>query len=44
MPLRIYTHFMEVSEFTRSQVLTQATTAMLAQANVIPQNALSLLQ
>ena len=35
---------LEVSEFTRYQVLSQATTAMLAQANVIPQNALSLLQ
>ena len=34
----------EVSRFTRSQVLSQAATAMLAQANVIPQTALSLLQ
>ena len=34
----------EVSNFTRSQVLSQAATAMLAQANVVPQTALSLLQ
>ena len=34
----------EVSRFTRSQVLSQAATAMLAQANVVPQTALSLLQ
>jgi flagellin len=34
----------EVSQFTRYQVLSQATNAMLAQANVLPQNALSLLQ
>lgn len=34
----------EVSEFTRSQILAQAATAMLAQANVLPQNALALLQ
>ena len=34
----------EVSGFTKFQILTQATTSMLAQANVIPQNALSLLQ
>ncbi len=34
----------EVSEFTRSQILSQAATAMLAQANVLPQNALALLQ
>ena len=34
----------EVTEFTRSQILSQAATAMLAQANVLPQNALSLLQ
>ncbi|MDA0747666.1 MAG: flagellin, partial [bacterium] len=34
----------EVSQFTRSQILTQSTTSMLAQANVLPQNALSLLQ
>ncbi len=33
----------EVTEFTQSQILVQATTAMLAQANVLPQNALSLL-
>ncbi len=34
----------EVTDFTRSQILSQAATAMLAQANVIPQNALALLQ
>jgi flagellin len=34
----------EVSEFTRAQVLTQAATAVLAQANALPQTALSLLQ
>ena len=34
----------EVSSFTRAQVLSQAATAMLAQANVVPQTALSLLQ
>ena len=34
----------EVSRFTRAQVLSQASTAMLAQANVLPQTALSLLQ
>jgi len=34
----------EVSQFTQSQILVQSTTAMLSQANVIPQNALSLLQ
>ena len=34
----------EVSEFTRAQILTQAATAMLAQANALPQAALSLLQ
>jgi len=34
----------EVSEFTRAQILSQAATAMLAQANVLPQNALALLQ
>ena len=33
----------EVSGFTQSQILVQATTSMLAQANVLPQNALSLL-
>jgi flagellin len=33
----------EVTAFTRSQILSQAATAMMAQANVIPQNALSLL-
>ncbi|MCZ6635615.1 MAG: flagellin [bacterium] len=34
----------EISEFTRAQILTQAATAVLAQANAIPQSALSLLQ
>ena len=34
----------EVTDFTRSQILSQAATAMLAQANVLPQNALALLQ
>ena len=34
----------EVSEFTRAQILTQAATAVLAQANALPQTALSLLQ
>ncbi len=35
----------EVTSFTRAQILTQAATAMLAQANdVLPQNALALLQ
>ena len=34
----------EVSAFTRSQILTQASTALLGQANALPQNALTLLQ
>jgi len=34
----------EVTLFTRAQILSQAATAMLAQANVLPQNALALLQ
>ena len=34
----------EVTSFTRAQILSQAATAMLAQANVLPQNALALLQ
>ena len=34
----------EVSAFTRSQILVQASTSMLAQANALPQNALALLQ
>jgi flagellin len=33
----------EVSAFTRDQILVQAGTALLAQANVLPQSALSLL-
>jgi flagellin len=34
----------EVTAFTRAQILSQAATSMLAQANVAPQQALSLLQ
>ena len=34
----------EVSSFTRAQILVQSSTALLAQANAIPQNALTLLQ
>jgi flagellin len=34
----------EVSYFTRSQILTQTTTSLLAQANALPQNAMTLLQ
>ena len=34
----------EVSKFTRAQILVQASTALLAQANAVPQNALTLLQ
>jgi flagellin len=34
----------EVTAFTRSQILSQAATSMLAQANVVPQTAISLLQ
>ena len=34
----------EVSEFTRGQILVQSSTALLAQANAVPQNALTLLQ
>lgn len=33
----------EVGEFTKSQILVQSSTSVLAQANVLPQNALSLL-
>ena len=33
----------EVSAFTRSQILIQSGTALLAQADVLPQNALSVL-
>jgi len=33
----------EVSKFTKAQILVQSGTALLAQANVLPQNALSLL-
>ena len=34
----------EISAFTRSQILSQASTAMIAQANALPQSALQLLQ
>lgn len=34
----------ETTEFTRNQVLQQSSTAMLAQANMVPQSVLSLLQ
>ncbi|MDH5371165.1 MAG: flagellin, partial [Gammaproteobacteria bacterium] len=34
----------ETAELTRNQILQQAGTAMLAQANVAPQNVLTLLQ
>jgi len=34
----------EVTHFTRAQILSQAATAMLAQARLLPQNALALLQ
>ena len=34
----------EISAFTRGQIMTQAATAMLAQANALPQTALQLLQ
>jgi flagellin len=34
----------EVSLFTRAQILTQTSTAMIAQANALPQSALRLLQ
>lgn len=34
----------EVTQFTRSQILTQSSTSLLAQANATPQNALTLLQ
>jgi flagellin len=34
----------EVSNFTRNQILVQSSTALLAQANAVPQNALTLLQ
>ncbi|MFO7246489.1 MAG: flagellin, partial [Bacillota bacterium] len=33
----------EMSEFVRSQILQQAATAMLAQANLVPQTVLQLL-
>ena len=34
----------ETSQFTRNQILTQSATAMLAQANAVPQSVLSLLR
>ena len=34
----------EVTAFTRAQILSQAATSMLAQANVVPQTAITLLQ
>jgi flagellin len=34
----------EVSQFTRAKILSQAATAMLAQANLLPQDVLALLQ
>ena len=34
----------EISNFTRSQILTQAATAMVTQANSLPQAAIQLLQ
>jgi len=34
----------EMATFTRNQIMSQAATAMLAQANQLPQNVLSLLQ
>jgi flagellin len=34
---------METAEMTKAQILQQAGTAMLAQANMLPQGALSLL-
>lgn len=34
----------EITSFTRAQILSQAATSMLAQANMIPQSALALLQ
>jgi flagellin len=33
----------EMTEFTNANILSQASTAMLAQANSLPQNVLSLL-
>ncbi|MDO5576912.1 MAG: flagellin [Fibrobacter sp.] len=34
----------ETTKFTRNQILSQSSTSMLAQANMVPQNVLSLLQ
>ena len=33
----------EMTEFTKNNILSQASTAMLAQANALPQNVLQLL-
>jgi flagellin len=33
----------EMAQFTRNQIMTQSATAMLAQANQLPQNVLQLL-
>ncbi|MBI5178802.1 MAG: flagellin, partial [Nitrospinae bacterium] len=33
----------EISKFTRNQILVQASTAILAQANLVPQTVLQLL-
>ncbi|MCB0995917.1 MAG: flagellin, partial [Acidimicrobiales bacterium] len=35
---------LEMASFTRNQIMLQAGTAMLAQANAVPQSILSLLQ
>jgi flagellin len=35
---------MEMANFTKHQILSQAGTAMLAQANAVPQNVLTLLR
>jgi flagellin len=35
---------LEMAAFTRHQILAQAGTAMLAQANAVPQNVLALLR
>jgi flagellin len=35
---------LEMASFTRNQIMVQAGTAMLAQANAVPSNVLALLQ
>ena len=35
---------LETTQFTRNQILSQSSTAMLSQANMLPQSVLSLLQ